>query len=235
MSSQPPGLIRDPRGIPVIGHDDHLPPVAPEQLSADALRRRLAAPPVWTPAYAGDAARMGLTREPAQAAVLIALVDREDGLQVLLTRRTDHLKDHAGQISFPGGRTEPGELDPVMTALREAEEEVGLQSRHVEVIGRMPVYRTVTSFIVTPVIALVRPPFELRIDPHEVAEAFEVPLSFLMTPAHHRRHRFDADGISRQFLSMPWQGRDEHGQPRDYFIWGATAAMLRNLYHLLSA
>jgi hypothetical protein len=85
------------------------------------------------------------------------------------------------------------------------------------------------------VIALVRPPFELRIDPDEVAEAFEVPLSFLMTPAHHRRHRYEADGISRQFLSMPWQGRDALGQPREYFIWGATAAMLRNLYHLLSA
>ncbi len=234
-STQPPGLIRDPRGIPVIGHDDHLPPVSPEHLKADALRRRLASPPAWTPAFAGDAARIGLTREPAHAAVLIPLVVRDDGLHVLLTRRTEHLKDHAGQISFPGGRTEPGEHDAVVTALREAEEEVGLQARHVEVIGRMPVYRTVTSFIVTPVIALVQPPFDLRIDPDEVAEAFEVPLSFLMTPAHHRRHRFEADGISRQFLSMPWQGRDAQGEPREYFIWGATAAMLRNLYHLLSA
>ncbi len=235
MSSPPPGLIRDPRGIPVIGHDDHLPPVAADRLSAEALRRRLASPPPWTPAFAGDAARIGMTREPAHAAVLVPLVERDDGLHVLLTRRTDHLKDHAGQISFPGGRTEPGEVDAVETALREAEEEVGLQARQVEVIGRMPVYRTVTSFIVTPVIALVRLPLELRIDPQEVAEAFEVPLAYLMTPAHHRRHRHEADGISRQFLSMPWQGRDANGQPREYFIWGATAAMLRNFYHLLSA
>ncbi|MDP4300954.1 NUDIX hydrolase [Leptothrix discophora] len=238
MSSPPSGLIRDPRGIPIIGTDAHLPPVPADRLTIPALRQRLASPPAWTPAYAGDAARLGTTREPSHAAVLVPLVDRPDGLHVLLTRRTDHLKDHAGQISFPGGRTEPGEHDAAITALREAEEEVGLRAEHVELIGRMPVYRTVTSFIVTPVVALVHPPFELRIDPQEVAEAFEVPLAFLMTPAHHRRHRHEADGISRQFLSMPWlrtDPLDPQAPPREYFIWGATAAMLRNFYHLLSA
>jgi len=120
----------------------------------------------------------------------------------------------------------------VDTALREAEEEVGLARRHVEVIGSLPVYRTVTHYDVTPVVALIQPPFDLRIDTHEVAEAFEVPLSFLMSPANHRRHVFDWDGGRHQFLSMPWPRPDGQGE---YFIWGATAAMLRNFYRLLAA
>jgi 8-oxo-dGTP pyrophosphatase MutT (NUDIX family) len=149
---------------------------------------------------------------------------------VLLTRRTEHLRDHAGQISFPGGRSEPEDANAAATALREAEEEVGLQARYVQVIGHMPEYRTVTSYVVTPVVALVQPPFELKLDSFEVAEAFEVPLAFLMDPAHHQRHTFSFDGGQRQFLSMPWQG-----QGAEYFIWGATAAMLRNLYAFLAS
>ena len=121
--------------------------------------------------------------------------------------------------------------DAGLQVLRETEEEVGLARRHVEVIGQLPVYTTVTGFIVTPVVALVQPPFDLRIDAGEVDEAFEVPLAFLMTPAHHRRHRWDAGGgVTRQFLSMPWPA----AQPDSYFIWGATAAMLRNLYGFLA-
>jgi 8-oxo-dGTP pyrophosphatase MutT (NUDIX family) len=163
----------------------------------------------------------------------VPLVQWPEGLKVLLTRRTEHLRDHAGQISFPGGRAEPHDADAAATALREAEEEIGLPRGAVDIIGHLPHYTTVTRYRVTPVVALVQPPFTLRIDGFEVAEAFEVPLQFLMTPAHHQRHSFELQGQRRQFLSMPWQGQDEQGTPRSYFIWGATAAMLRNLYGFL--
>ena len=223
--------ITDPQAIPVAGVDDHLPPVPVDRLHAQALRQRFAAPPAWQPEIPGDGARFNPAGPTAQASVLVPLVQRDGGLQVLLTRRTAHLRSHAGQISFPGGKVEAHDADAVATALRETEEEVGLARRHVEVIGRLPVYTTVTGFVVTPVVGLVQPPFDLRIDTGEVDEAFEVPLQFLMTPAHHRRHRWDAGGgITRQFLSMPWPGN----APESYFIWGATAAMLRNLYGFLA-
>lgn len=230
MSRSP---IADPQAVPVIGSDDHLPAVPLQQLTPDALRSRFGAPPLWQPEFAGDGGVF--ERPPMPASVLVPLVARGDTLHVLLTRRTDHLRDHAGQVSFPGGRAEAGDADAVATALREAREEVGLVPEHVEVIGTLPTYVTITAFHVTPVVALVRPGFALALDSFEVAEAFEVPLPFLMTPAHHRRHRFEALGASRQFLSMPWDGLDTEGRPRRYFIWGATAAMLRNLYRFLSA
>jgi 8-oxo-dGTP pyrophosphatase MutT (NUDIX family) len=220
--------ILEPEAVPVVAVDDHLPPLPPERLTADALResfRRgghayVAELPGDVRAFADPAGRA-----PAAASVLVPLVERPGGLQVLLTRRTAHLRDHAGQVSFPGGRAEADDPDVAATALREAQEEVGLAPDRVEVIGALPIYTTVTQFVVTPVVGLVRPPFDLRPDPFEVAEAFEVPLSFLMTPAHHRRHRYDHEGGHRHFLSMPWG---------EHFIWGATAAMLRNLYHFLS-
>lgn len=225
--------ILDPQRIPVVGSDAQLPPVPSEALTAEALRRRFAAEAGWTPEIPGDTGPAGPA--PTPAAVLVPLVTRAEGLQVLLTQRTDHLRDHAGQISFPGGRTEPEDRDPVDTALRETEEEIGLARSHVEVIGHLPLYATITGFVVTPVVALVRPPFHLRLDQHEVSEAFEVPLAFLMNPAHHQRHLFEADGQQRQFLSMPWSGIDAAGQARRYFVWGATASMLRNFYRFLSA
>lgn len=220
--------------MPIVGTDAHLPPVAPDRLTADALRRRFAAPPAWQIEFPGDGGLFA-GREPASASVLVPIVDRADGLRVLLTRRTEHLKDHAGQISFPGGRQEEHDADVVAAALREAQEEVGLAPEHVEIVGALPVYTTVTAFRVTPVVALVEPRFSLALDPFEVAEAFEVPLAYLMDPSHHRRHRFEAEGVTRHFLSMPWDGLDAEGRPRQYFIWGATAAMLRNLYRFLSA
>lgn len=220
-------LILNPEELPVVGVDAHLPPVAAERLQPAALRERFSTPPAWEPELAAER-RIG-QREPAHASVLIPLVVRDE-LSVLLTRRTEHLRDHAGQISFPGGRAEPHDADPAATALREAEEEVGLPHEHVEVIGSLPIYKTVTAFMVTPVVGLVRPGFELRPDPFEVADVFEVPLSFLMQPANHQRHVFEFAGERREFFSMPWQ----HAEQR-YFIWGATAAMLRNLYRFLSA
>ena len=220
--------ITQPHLVPVTGIDDALPPVPARALTILAIRARLAAAQAWTPEFAGDGGRF-VDREPTGAAVLVPLVQRDAGLQLLLTRRTDHLRDHAGQISFPGGRVEPEDEGPVATALRETEEEIGLSRRFIEVIGQLPVYSTVTAYQVTPVVALVQPGFTLTPDPAEVAEAFEVPLAFLMNPAHHRHHQFDFAGTQRRFLSMPWQGAE-----REYFIWGATAAMLRNLYRLLS-
>ena len=224
--------VLNPRLVPVVGIDAHLPAVEPARLSPDALRQRFAQLADWQTEHHGDG-RAFSERPPSQAAVLVPLVQRASGLQVLLTRRTDHLRDHAGQISFPGGRAEPDDDGPAATALREAEEEVGLPHARVQVIGQMPVYTTVTSFVVTPVVALVMPPFDLVLDSFEVAEAFEVPLQHLMNPAHHQRHVFSFDGGERQFLSMPWHGPGADGVVREYFIWGATAAMLRNLYRFL--
>ena len=229
----PRARIRDPKAVPVSGTDAHLPPVPTQALNAEALKHRFGAPPDpgWTPEHTGDGRLF--ERPLRDAAVLVPLVQRDDGLHVLLTQRTDHLHDHAGQISFPGGRKDEADADAVATALRETEEEIGLARRHIEVIGALPVYTTITCYQVTPVVALVRPPFELALDSFEVAEAFEVPLQFLMTPAHHRRHEFELEGERRAFLSMPWT-RPGSADGREYFIWGATAAMLRNLYRFLS-
>ncbi|TXI25933.1 MAG: CoA pyrophosphatase [Roseateles sp.] len=221
--------IVNPQLAPLVAVDEGLPPVPAERLTAQSLRERLSAPPPWEPEFRGDGARFA-DRAPAGAAVLVPLVQRAQGLQLLLTRRTDHLRDHAGQISFPGGRVEPEDDGPVATALRETEEEIGLDRAHIEVLGQLPVYSTVTAFQVTPVVGLVQPGFELRLDSGEVAEAFEVPLSFLMTPSHHQHRRVAFDSGERRFVAMPWQA-----EGREYFIWGATAAMLRNLYRLLSA
>ena len=215
--------ILNPRAVPVIEVDRHLPPVPLERLQPQALRDRFAQRAPFEPEHAGDS-HTAFERPPAAASVLVPLVVRPDGLKVLLTRRAEHLRDHAGQISFPGGRVESHDVDAAATALRETEEEVGLPRSRIGVIGQLPIYTTVTHFVVTPVVALIEPPFELRLDSFEVAEAFEVPLEFLMTPANHQRHLLAFEGGQRQFLSMPWG---------DYFIWGATAAMLRNMYRFL--
>ena len=229
---QTPARITDPHAIPVIGTDHHLPALARERLHPGALRDRFSSPPIWTPEFPGDSRRIDPLSTFTAASVLVPLVMRDNGLHVLLTQRTEHLRDHAGQISFPGGRAELEDVDAVATALSETEEEVGLDRRHIEVIGQLPAYTTVTSYVVTPVVALVEPDFSLTLDSFEVAEAFEAPLHFLMNPAHHQRHSVEFDGQVRHFLSMPWQGPDSSAPP--YFIWGATAAMLRNLYRLLA-
>lgn len=159
------------------------------------------------------------------AAVLIPVIERDPGLTVLFTRRTEHLQAHAGQISFPGGGVEAMDQSPVATALRETEEEIGLHPRHVEVLGRLAVHPTVTGYRVTPVVGLVRPPFELRLDEFEVAEIFEVPLAFLLDPANHRRDSMVRDGRVREFDAVPYG---------PHYIWGATAAMLLQFRRFLA-
>ena len=225
-------LSFNPQELPVLGVDDHLPAIAGTHLSVAALRERFVAPPVWTPEIKTE--RRFVDREPVHASVLVPLVQRNP-ITVLLTQRTDHLTNHPGQISFPGGRAEADDADAAATALREAHEEIGVEASQVEVLGSMPTYTTGTGFIVTPVVGLVRPDIALRVDPFEVAAVFEVPLMFLMDPANHRRHAIEVAGVRREFLSMPWQGADEQGRAQRFFIWGATAAMLRNLYRMLSA
>ena len=225
----PPGLRPfDPRKVPVTSVDADMPAVATDQLTARALRARFSSPPDWTPEVRRDPRTT--ERVPAQAAVLVPIVTR-DKPTVLLTERTANLTHHSGQVAFPGGRVDPEDANLAAAALREAWEEVGLSAQYIEVLGNLPTYTTITSFIVTPVVALVRPDFELNINPHEVAEAFEVPFDFLMNPANHRHHTMtDEERRSREWLSMPYQdGANER------FVWGATAGMLRNLYRFLSA
>ncbi len=159
------------------------------------------------------------------AAVLVPLVDRgTDGLTVMLTKRTDHLANHGGQISFPGGRCDDGDADCIATALRETEEEVGIARRHVSVVGELDDYIVGTGYLVRPIVGIVAPPFELKPHDHEVAEIFEAPLDFVLNPANIQRHSRDVGGIQRFHHAIMW---------RDYYIWGATAGMLLNLSELL--
>ena len=226
----------DPHLAERLGCDGHLPPVPQERLTRDALIQRFAAPPPWQ--TDADNELWIRAKEFVPASVLVPLVMR-DQVSVLLTQRTAHLSKHAGQISFPGGRQEPTDPDPVATALREAQEEVGLDPSRVRVLGTLPTYATGTGFMVTPVVGLIDPledemqRLKLQADANEVADIFEVPLPFLMNPQFHHRHALDVSGARFEFFSMPW--RPPHEQDREYFIWGATAGMLRNFYRFLSA
>jgi len=160
------------------------------------------------------------------AAVLVPIIDRPRELTVLLTRRSNHLPDHAGQISFPGGGIDPGDADAEAAALREAHEEVGLAPQHVRVLGRLDTYLVRTGFSVTPVVGLLRPPFELKAEAGEVDEIFEVPLGFFLDPANRQLHSRVFRGAERFFYAYPYG---------DYYIWGATAGMLSNLSEVLGA
>jgi 8-oxo-dGTP pyrophosphatase MutT (NUDIX family) len=163
--------------------------------------------------------------KPVPAAVLVPIFNQPGGLTLMLTQRTAHLHDHAGQISFPGGRVDERDADRTATALREAEEETGLSPSRVEIIGRLPDYDIPTGFRVTPVVGWVEPPFDLKPDPFEVADVFEVPLVFLLDPANHQRHSDMKNGRIRYYYSMPYGDRN---------IWGATAGMLHSLYRILA-
>lgn len=191
----------------------------------DWLRRRFAqAPPAAGTLYGDQGARP--TADTLHAAsVLVPIVARGDVPTVLFTQRTAHLKNHSGQISFPGGRAEAVDATPERTALRETWEEIGLAAEHIEVLGRLSDYHTRTGYRITPVVGIVRPPFDLRPDDNEVAEIFEVPLSFLLDERNHQRHAREFEGEQRHYFAIPYEER---------YIWGATAGMLINLHRYLS-
>lgn len=160
------------------------------------------------------------------AAVLVPIIARASGMTVLFTRRATHLRDHAGQVSFPGGRCEVRDATPIDTALRESSEEVGIESAQVEVLGILPDHCTSTGFRITPVVGLVAPPLDLRLDDFEVEETFEVPLEFLLDAANYRRETVTVAGRPSSFWAVPW---------RSHFIWGATASILVSLRSSLAA
>ena len=164
------------------------------------------------------------TKDGLPAAVLIGLVNRRDGPTILLTKRTEHLRDHAGQICFPGGRIEQHDASIEAAALREAEEEIGLPPAKVDLIGRLAPYDTSTGFRVHPVIGWIEPPFRYKLDPFEVAEVFELPLSFALDPQNHQRQSYQRGTGLRSYYVLPYEGR---------FIWGATAGMLVIFANLL--
>jgi 8-oxo-dGTP pyrophosphatase MutT (NUDIX family) len=192
------------------------------RLEADELRRRLASRSAPEFSVYGDdgAGRAGTTA----AAVLIPVIAHPGELTVLFTQRTQHLKSHSGQVSFPGGRVEPGDASAEFTALREAREEIGLAADRVEILGRLPDYHTRTGFRVTPVIGLVAPPLELEPDPREVEAVFEVPLAFLLDERNRQRRTREFQGLTVGFYVFEYQG---------HVIWGATAGMLVNLHRML--
>lgn len=217
----------DPQQVPVFQVDHHLPAVSAERLQPAALQARFAAPPAWQPELMRE--RKFMDRQPMQAAVLVGVVMRDEPT-VLLTQRPAHMSTHPGQIAFAGGKRDPEDRNIVDTALREAQEEIGLDPQHVHVLGTLPEYITGSVFHVTPVVALIEPHMQLALNTHEVADAFEVPLAFLMNPAHHRWHRYTFEGQEREWLSMPYLDGDQLR-----FVWGATAGMLRNFYRFLAA
>jgi 8-oxo-dGTP pyrophosphatase MutT (NUDIX family) len=198
-------------------------------LDVAGLRERLKrrTPPAFA-VYGDD--RIGA--EPSGitlASVLVPIVAHAEGLTVLFTQRTVHLKAHSGQVSFPGGRAEPGDASAEFTALREAQEEIGLHPERVEILARLPDYITRTGYQVTPIVGLLTPPLELVPDPREVQEVFEVPLAFLLDPRNHRRQTRELNGQSVGFYEMPYMSNEG-----ERYIWGATAGMLMNLYRQLA-
>lgn len=225
--------VFEPENLPVESTGVDLLPVAAERLTPDGLRARFEQRLPWNPEP--QETRATDIRDPREAAVLVPLAMRPSGLTVLLTQRADNLSNHAGQISFPGGSREPSDASPIAAALREAHEEVHLDPARVEVLGALPDYLTGTGFRVTPVIGLVHEPFSVAADSLEVAEIFEVPLSFLMDPAHHEVRVLRWEGGERRFFAMPYPAAGAAGVGVHHFIWGATAGMLRNFYRFLLA
>jgi len=227
--------IFDPREVPILSRDSHMPAIEQGLLTPDGLRLRFAQEKYWE-AEVTDENRAALAKEGSAkagrgndltpAAVLIPLIIYENELKILLTQRTAHLYDHPGQISFPGGRSDSKDTSAIDTALREAKEEIGLPSDRVEVLGSLPRYLTITGYQVTPVVSLIDAGHVYAPDEFEVADIFEVPMEYLMNPHHHEQRMWQSPQGHRRFYAMPYENK---------FIWGATAGMLRNLYHFLKA
>ena len=216
----------DPKSTPITSLAGEV-ALASERQTVPWLRTHFADPPQWMPEQSDEHVLRTGNGALIHASVLLPIVAREHGLTLLFTQRSEHLTDHGGQISFPGGRREESDMSAIDTALRETEEEVGLDRQHVEVLGTLPDYLTGTGYQVTPVVAIIHPPFATHADPREVAEVFEVPLAYLMNGAHHQRRTVVfPDDRQRSFYAMPYER---------FFIWGATAGMLRNLFHFLRA
>ena len=246
--------IIDPRAVPVIQVDSHLPALPAELLTMDFLRWSFGSPPAHWESLSDEFVWRKEGKPVRQAAVLLPLMRGDlvsDGLgqvkvegecgqevYVLLMRRSMHLKEHAGQIALPGGKVDVGDKNRIATALRETYEEVGIAAEQVDVLGVMPPYTSASGFEITPVAGVIQEVVSLSLCSDEVSDVFVVPLAFLMDPAQHRWHGFGGQGedekdgcsVTRRWLSMEyvWQGRS-------YLIWGVTAAIIRNLYLFLSA
>jgi 8-oxo-dGTP pyrophosphatase MutT (NUDIX family) len=196
----------------------------------ERLKDSRAAPDPTNAVPAGFAAgdiesiRVFFPAAPAAAAVLVPIVEHESGLTVLFTQRATHLKNHAGQISFPGGRVEPTDLNPLEAALRETEEEIGLGREHITFVGYLEPQLVLSGYWVTPVVAFVQPGFELRLDTREVESAFEVPLLHILDETNHRSRERKLGEVTVTVHDIPYG---------DHNIWGATAGMLMSLYRLL--
>ncbi len=192
--------------------------------SREDIAERLRRPPL--PHEANDLHVIALKEgvRVTEAAVLVPLVAREGAVSIMFTQRTAHLTDHAGQISFPGGRVETADASREETALRETEEEVGLSRTRITVLGRLPDYEIPSGFRITPVVGWVEPPFALQPDAFEVAEVFEAPLDYFLDPANYQRRQYHFRGRHRHYMAIPFEGR---------YIWGATAGMLYSLSRML--
>jgi len=193
-------------------------------LSRDGIAERLRRPP---PAPGANDLHVIALKEGmrvTEAAVLVPLVNHAGGIKVLFTRRTAHLADHAGQISFPGGRVESADSGREETALRETEEEIGLPRTRIALLGRLPDYEIPSGFRITPVVGWIEPPFALQPDPFEVAEVFEAPLGYFLDPENYQRRQYHFRGRHRHYMAIPYEGR---------YIWGATAGMLYSLCRML--
>jgi 8-oxo-dGTP pyrophosphatase MutT (NUDIX family) len=194
--------------------------------AVDWLRQRFVRGLPATGTVYGDQGARPAAETLHAASVLVPIVARGDAPTVLFTQRTAHLRNHSGQISFPGGRAEPADATPEHTALRETREEIGLAEERIELLGRLSDYHTRTGYRITPIVGIVQPPFDLQPDDNEVAEVFEVPLAFLLDARNHKRHSREFEGEQRHFFAIPYQGR---------YIWGATAGMLINLHRYLKS
>lgn len=195
------------------------------RLTADAVRSGLRRAPPPLEALDLHAISLKEGTRVTEAAVLVPLVNRATGVQVLLTQRTEHLRDHGGQVSFPGGRVEPQDADREATALREMTEEIGLVASHVTLLGRLPGYEIPSGFRITPVVGWIEPPFAVVPDPFEVADIFEAPLAYFLDPANYQRREYHFRDRHRHYLAIPYEGR---------YIWGATAGMLYSLCRMLN-